>query len=295
VSSVVSGYAGGTAKTATYEKYHDSNHAEAVKITYDPHVVTYGQLLRILFSTSEPTVKDMQGPDAGHQYRMAVFYENDDQRKVAEAYIKQLTDAKVYSEPIQTTVEPMPNGFFPAEDYHQHYFQLHPENPYVANVSAAKVARFRDIEAAEVSGKLVGKPAPDVTLTGTDGTAVKISDLKGHVVVLDFWATWCPACVQSLPQLNQLWEDTRSQGVKVFAVNVGQAKDDITKFVTSNRFTFPVLMDSDGAAAQAYGAEAIPQTVVIGKDGKVRKVFVGIGQENERAIRAAVEAALSEK
>lgn len=142
VTNVISGYAGGTAETATYEKYHQTNHAEVVKITYDPHVVTYGQLLRILFITSEPTVKDKQGPDAGHQYRMAVFYENDEQRKVAEAYIKQLTEAKLYKEPIVTTVEGMPLGFFPAEAYHQDYVAQHPNDAYVKSVSLPRVARF---------------------------------------------------------------------------------------------------------------------------------------------------------
>lgn len=149
VSAVVSGYAGGTAETATYERYHDTNHAEVVKITYDPHLVTYGQLLRILFGTSEPTVKDKQGPDAGHQYRMAVFYENDEQRKVAEAYIKQLTAAKTYTSPIETTVESMPLGFFPAEDYHQHFVQNHPDHPYVRNISVPKLMKFRARFASE--------------------------------------------------------------------------------------------------------------------------------------------------
>jgi peptide-methionine (S)-S-oxide reductase len=144
ISDVTSGYAGGTKETATYEKYHESNHAEAVKITYDPRVITYADLLHVLFTISEPTVKDKQGPDAGHQYRMAVFYENDDQKKVAQAYIKQLTDAKVYDAPIVATVESMPEGFFPAEEYHQDYVKHHPDHPYVRAWSVPKMKLVRD-------------------------------------------------------------------------------------------------------------------------------------------------------
>jgi peptide-methionine (S)-S-oxide reductase len=141
VIDTTAGYAGGTAATANYEHYTESNHAEVVKVVYDPQVITYGELLRILFTVSEPTIKDRQGPDEGHQYRMAIFYENDDQRRVAEAYIKQLTDAKVYgNEPIQTTVEPMPpQGFFPAEDYHQHFVDKNPQHPYVQAWSIPKL------------------------------------------------------------------------------------------------------------------------------------------------------------
>jgi peptide-methionine (S)-S-oxide reductase len=143
VSDVTSGYAGGTRETANYEHYHESNHAEAVKITYDPHVITYAQLLQVLFTISEPTVKDKQGPDAGHQYRMAVFYENDDQKRVAEQYIKQLTDAHAFDQPIVTTVEPMPQGFFPAEEYHQNYVKNHPDQPYVKAWSIPKLQKLR--------------------------------------------------------------------------------------------------------------------------------------------------------
>jgi peptide-methionine (S)-S-oxide reductase len=143
VSSVVSGYAGGTAETATYEKYHDSNHAEAVKITYDPAVISYGELLRVLFTAGDPTTKDGQEPDYGHQYRMAVFYADEDQKRVAETYIRQLDAAKVFARPIAATVEPFPLGFFPAEDYHQHYVVKHPDHPYVARYSLTKIARVR--------------------------------------------------------------------------------------------------------------------------------------------------------
>ena len=144
VNEVVAGYAGGDKEHASYDKYEQSNHAECVKITYDPHVVTYAQLLQVLFTLGQPTIKDGQQPDMGHEYRMAVFYENDDQKRVAEAYIKQLTEAKTFDQPIAVTVENMPNGFFRAEDYHQHYCMLHPDQPYVAGVSMAKVKHVRE-------------------------------------------------------------------------------------------------------------------------------------------------------
>jgi peptide-methionine (S)-S-oxide reductase len=144
VNEVVAGYAGGDKEHANYQTYENSNHAEAVKITYDPRQITYGQLLQVLFTVGDATTKDGQKPDFGHQYRIAVFYENDDQKNVAEAYIKQLTDAKTFNEPIAVTVESMPHGFFPAEEYHQHYVSRHPDNPYVAQWSTEKVRRVRE-------------------------------------------------------------------------------------------------------------------------------------------------------
>jgi peptide-methionine (S)-S-oxide reductase len=159
VSAVVSGYAGGTAETATYEKYHDSNHAEAIKITYDPSVITYGELIRVLVTVGDPTTKDGQDPDYGHQYRMAVFYADDEQKRVAEAYFKQLDAAKAFSKPIAATVEPFPLGFFPAEDYHQHYVVKHPDHPYVRRYSFEKIAHVRTAFPDEV--KPAGETPPN--------------------------------------------------------------------------------------------------------------------------------------
>jgi len=144
VSEVVSGYAGGTKQTGTYETYMNSNHAEAIKITYDPRQISYGELLRVLFAISDPTQKDGQGPDLGHQYRFAIFYENDDEKHVAEAYIKQLTDAHVFDKPIAATVEPMPEGFIPAEQYHQDFVAQHPDHPYVRRWSVPKLRKLRE-------------------------------------------------------------------------------------------------------------------------------------------------------
>ena len=143
VSDVTSGYAGGTKETANYEQYASGGHVEVVRITYDPHVITYAQLLQVLFTISEPTIKDKQGPDAGPQYRMAVFYANDDEKHVAEAYIKQLTEAKVFGDkPIQTTLDPL-KEFYPAEEYHQDYVKKNPNHPYVRAWSIPKVQKTR--------------------------------------------------------------------------------------------------------------------------------------------------------
>jgi peptide-methionine (S)-S-oxide reductase len=142
VKDVSSGYAGGTAETATYERYAESNHAEVVRVTYDPGKITYATLLHVFFTVTEPTVKDQQGPDRGHQYRNAIFYADADEKRVAEAYIRQLTEAKIFHEPIVTTLEPL-EKFYPAEDYHQDYVKNHPDHPYVKQWSVPKLNKLR--------------------------------------------------------------------------------------------------------------------------------------------------------
>ena len=133
VSEAVSGYAGGEARTATYDQVSSgtTGHAEAVRITYDPSVVTYGQLLKVFFAVAHnPTELNRQGPDTGTQYRSAVFYANDEQQRIAEAYIDQLQAARVYPRPIVTQVTPL-HGFYAAEPYHQGYLARHPDQPYI--------------------------------------------------------------------------------------------------------------------------------------------------------------------
>ena len=133
VISATSGYAGGEADTASYEVVGSgtTGHAESVKIVYDPSQITYGQLLMIFFSVAHnPTELNKQGPDWGTQYRSSIFYANPEQEKIADAYIKQLNEAKVYSGKIVTAVVPL-KGFYPAEGYHQDYLKLHPNNPYI--------------------------------------------------------------------------------------------------------------------------------------------------------------------
>ena len=145
VRSAISGYSGGEAKTAEYEivSTGETGHAESVKITYDPAQVTYGELLRVFFSVAhDPTELNRQGPDDGTQYRSVIFYGNDEQKKIAEAYIAQLDKAKVFPRPIVTQVVPL-KAFYPAEDYHQNYATLHPNQPYIFFNDAPKVAHLK--------------------------------------------------------------------------------------------------------------------------------------------------------
>ncbi len=145
VISATSGYSGGEAKTAEYELVStgETGHAESVKITYDPSQITYGELLRVFFSVAhDPTQLNRQGPDSGTQYRSVIFYGTDEQKKVAEAYIAQLDQAKVFARPIVTRVVPL-KAFYPAEAYHQNYATLHPDQPYIVFNDAPKVAHLR--------------------------------------------------------------------------------------------------------------------------------------------------------
>src|SRR3982075_3776220 len=145
VINATSGYSGGAANTAEYELVStgETGHAESVKITYDPSQITYGQLLRIFFSGAhDPTQLNRQGPDTGSQYRSVIFYGNDEQKKIAEAYIAQLDKAKVFPRAIVTQVVPM-KAFYPAEAYHQNYAAAHPNNPYIAFNDAPKVEHLR--------------------------------------------------------------------------------------------------------------------------------------------------------
>jgi peptide-methionine (S)-S-oxide reductase len=145
VINATSGYSGGAANTAEYERVSngDTGHAESVKITFDASQITYGQLLRVFFSVAhDPTELNRQGPDTGSQYRSSIFYGNDEQKRIAEAYIAQLDNAKVFPRPIVTQVVPL-KAFYPAEAYHQNYAALHPDNPYIIYNDAPKVAHLQ--------------------------------------------------------------------------------------------------------------------------------------------------------
>lgn len=145
VLAVTSGYAGGTAETADYETVCSgtTDHAEAVRVRFDPRRISYGQLLKVFFSIAhDPTQLDRQGNDVGRQYRSAIFYADEAQREVAEAYIRQLDAAGVFPAPIVTRLEPL-EAFYEAEDYHQDYAACHPRQPYIAYAAAPKVAKLR--------------------------------------------------------------------------------------------------------------------------------------------------------
>ena len=146
VISATSGYSGGQEKTAQYELVStgETGHAESVRITYDPSKITYGQILRIFFSVAhDPTQLNRQGPDEGSQYRSSIFYGNDEQKRIAEAYIAQLEQVKIFPRQIVTQVVPL-RAFYPAESYHQDYAAHHPDNPYIVYNDAPKVVHLRE-------------------------------------------------------------------------------------------------------------------------------------------------------
>ena len=144
VINATSGYSGGAVNTAQFEMVStgDTGHAESVKITYDPSRITYGQLLRIFFSVAhDPTELNRQGPDSGTQYRSVIFYSNDEQKRIAEAYITQLDKSQVFPRAIVTQLVPL-KAFYPAEAYHQDYAANHPNNPYIVYNDAPKVVHL---------------------------------------------------------------------------------------------------------------------------------------------------------
>jgi len=145
VTDATSGYSGGSKSTAEYEivSTGQTGHAESVKVTFDPAQISFGQLLKIFFSVAhDPTQLNRQGPDEGSQYRSVIFYNTPEQQHIAESYIAQLDQAKLFNRPIVTQVVPL-KAFYPAEGYHQNYATLHPNNPYIAINDAPKVEHLR--------------------------------------------------------------------------------------------------------------------------------------------------------
>lgn len=145
VLEVISGYSGGTAQTADYEAVCSgrTGHAEAVQLRFDPSRISYGQLLKVFFSVAhDPTQLNRQGADQGTQYRSAIFYTDDEQKRVAEAYIRQLNEAGAYDAPIVTQVVPL-EAFYEAEAYHQDYAARNPMQPYILFTSTPKVSKLR--------------------------------------------------------------------------------------------------------------------------------------------------------
>jgi len=146
VTEVVSGYAGGSAQTANYNAVSAgrTDHAEAIRITFDPQKIRYAELLKVFFTVAhDPTQLNRQGPDVGRQYRSAVFYQSPEEKTAVEAYIAQLREAKVYNDPIVTTLEPL-DAFHPAEGYHQDYVKQNPAQPYVRFNALPKVEKVRE-------------------------------------------------------------------------------------------------------------------------------------------------------
>jgi peptide-methionine (S)-S-oxide reductase len=157
VRQAVAGYSGGAADTAQYETVSrgDTGHAESVRVTFDPAQVSYGRLLQIYFSVIQnPTELDYQGPDHGTQYRSALFPLDAAQRTVAQAYIAQLGEAKVFPAPIVTDIETF-KGFYPAEGYHQNFLERHPDNPYIAYNDMPKITALKKLFPALYLGNAV--------------------------------------------------------------------------------------------------------------------------------------------
>lgn len=145
VLQTTAGYSGGSAKTATYDQVvtETTGHAESVEVVYDPSRITYGQLLRIYFSVAhDPTQLNRQGPDVGTSYRSAIFYTNEEQHRLANAYIAQLDKQKVFPARIVTEVTPL-KAFYRAEDYHQDYAYYNPDNPYIQVCDRPKIAALK--------------------------------------------------------------------------------------------------------------------------------------------------------
>jgi peptide-methionine (S)-S-oxide reductase len=146
VKDVVSGYAGGSVASPSYEQVSTgrTGHAESVKITFDPAQISYGRLLKVFFSVvHDPTQLNRQGPDTGSQYRSVIFYMTDEQKRIAEAYIAQLEQARSFHAPIVTQVVST-TRFYDAELYHQNYARFHPDDPYIARNDAPKIERLRE-------------------------------------------------------------------------------------------------------------------------------------------------------
>jgi peptide methionine sulfoxide reductase msrA/msrB len=152
VKDVVSGYCGGDPQRADYTSVcsGSTGHAEAIQITYDPSIVTFGQLLRLFFATHDPTTKDRQGPDRGTQYRSAVFYASEEEKRLAESYIKQITSVKAFPQPVVTTLEPL-TEFYQAEEYHQDFVENNPQHPYVVRWAKPKLKKRDELLKGETS------------------------------------------------------------------------------------------------------------------------------------------------
>jgi peptide-methionine (S)-S-oxide reductase len=144
VSDVVSGYSGGRLPNPSYQQVckGDTGHAEVVRVTFDPGVISFRDILEVFFAIHDPTMRDRQGNDVGPQYRSVIFYQDDKQREEAQSLIRQLDAAGLWAEPIVTEVAPA-GEFYPAEDYHQEYFHRNGTQPYCQVVVAPKVAKFR--------------------------------------------------------------------------------------------------------------------------------------------------------
>lgn len=154
VHDVVSGYSGGHVENPSYEQIcgKKTGHAEVIKVSYDPQVISLEEILEVFFTTHDPTTPDRQGNDVGPQYRSAIFYANDEQKEIAEQVKARMDQADLYDTPIVTEVSPLIN-FYEAEGYHQNYYQSNPYQPYCSFVISPKVAKFRKTHADKLKAE----------------------------------------------------------------------------------------------------------------------------------------------
>lgn len=134
-----------------------------------------------------------------------------------------------------------------------------------------------------------GKPAPDFSLQDTNGKTIHLSDFKGHPVVLDFWATTCVPCLMSMPKLSDLRAELAPRGVQVFAINQKEDPAYVKSFLAVHPFNIPILLDIDGKVSEQYSAQTIPTTILVGPDGVIQRVFIGIGIRGEEPLKRAIE------
>lgn len=144
VKKIVSGYSGGRAENPTYEQVCSgaTGHAEVVQVKFDPEDISYKEILQVFFATHDPTTLNRQGNDTGSNYRSVIFYHSPEQKEIAEKVISELSDENLFDKPIVTEITEF-TGFYPAEDYHNNYFENNPNQPYCTSVIAPKVAKFR--------------------------------------------------------------------------------------------------------------------------------------------------------